>query len=166
MNRSFHSHKVMDPEKAREKVREWQSKGDRVVFTNGCFDLLHPGHIDLLGKAKALGDRLVIGLNSDDSVRRLQKGKGRPVNDERSRAILLAALASVDLVLTFEEDTPLRTIQSLNPDVLVKGSDYQEDRVVGKEHVEGYGGKVVRLPLLEGYSSSSIIERIRNSKAN
>ena len=158
------SDKVLDKGTAEERVRSWKQDGERVVFTNGCFDLLHPGHVDLLKKAKALGDRLIIGLNSDASVQRLEKGTGRPVNDEASRAVLIASLEMVDAVVVFHEDTPLELIQNLDPDILVKGADYEEAAIVGKDHVEGKGGTVVRLPLLEGYSSSSLIERIRQSR--
>jgi rfaE bifunctional protein nucleotidyltransferase chain/domain len=164
MKLPVHSEKVLDRTKAEEEVKNWRAEGERVVFTNGCFDILHPGHIDLLTKAGALGDRLIIGLNSDASVQKLEKGPGRPVIDQASRALLVASLEMVDAVVVFDEGTPLALIQSLGPDFLIKGADYQESDIVGKEHVEANGGQVVRLPLLEGYSSSSIIERIRNIK--
>lgn len=158
------SDKIFDRKTAAQRVQAWKRQGDQVVFTNGCFDLLHPGHIDLLTKAKGLGDRLIIGLNSDASVKRLEKGEDRPVLDEGSRAVLLASLEMVDGVVLFEEDTPLRLIESLGPNILVKGEDYEGSAIVGKDHVENAGGRVVRLPILEGYSSSSIIDRIRNYK--
>ena len=130
-----------------------------LVFTNGCFDILHPGHVDYLQRARALGDYLVVGLNSDASVRRL-KGATRPVNDEASRAMVLAALACVDHVVVFEEDTPYELIRAVAPDVLVKGGDWSVDRIVGRDLVEARGGRVLSIPLLAGHSTTSIIERI------
>lgn len=132
---------------------------DRLVFTNGCFDLLHPGHVDYLERAKELGSHLVIGLNSDASVTRL-KGPTRPVNPEKSRALVLAALSCVDFVLIFAEDTPRELIRQISPDVLVKGGDWSVETIVGRELVESWGGQVLSLPLLAGYSTTSIIERI------
>ncbi len=129
-----------------------------VVFTNGCFDIIHAGHIDCLSKARNLGDALVVGLNSDESVRRL-KGSQRPVNDAVARSKVLASLFFVDYVIVFEEDTPLNLIKSVRPDILVKGGDYTHDTVVGADFVESYGGKVVILPLLEGYSTTSILNK-------
>lgn len=134
----------------------------RLVFTNGCFDLLHPGHVEHLAQARALGDALCVGLNSDDSVRRL-KGPGRPMECETDRAAALAALPSVDAVTLFEEDTPLELIEALLPDVLVKGGDYELDGVVGREVVEGAGGEVRVLPLLEGYSTTDVLERLKDT---
>jgi D-beta-D-heptose 7-phosphate kinase/D-beta-D-heptose 1-phosphate adenosyltransferase len=132
----------------------------RVVFTNGVFDLLHPGHIDVLAKARALGDALIVGLNSDASVRRL-KGPDRPVRNEAERAYVLAALQDVDAVVTFSEDTPLALIRHLRPDVLVKGGDYVPETVVGRDDVESWGGRVVIVPLHPGQSTTSIIEKLR-----
>lgn len=132
----------------------------RIVFTNGCFDILHRGHVDLLARARGLGDLLVVGLNSDDSVRRL-KGPGRPVAGEEDRAFVLLALRSVDFVTVFGEDTPLETIEALRPDVLVKGAEYGPGEIVGEEFVLGAGGRVVRIEMVEGRSSSSLIDRIR-----
>lgn len=128
----------------------------QMVFTNGCFDLLHRGHVYYLSKARALGDLLVLGLNSDESVSRL-KGPGRPRNKEQARAEVLAALAVVDYIIIFKEDTPLQLIKALKPDLLIKGGDYQEKDIVGYKEVIGTGGKVLTIPLLEGYSTSSII---------
>lgn len=153
-----------DDADAFERVKEWKREGYRVVFTNGCFDILHPGHIDLLTKAADQGERLIIGLNSDLSVQRLEKGPERPLVDERSRALVLTALEVVDGVVIFEEDTPFELIQLLRPDVLVKGGDYQDKEVVGREVVERSGGQIVLVPLLEGYSTSSIVERILGSR--
>ena len=133
-------------------------KSRRIVFTNGCFDVLHRGHIYYLSRARELGDLLVVGLNSDASVSRL-KGPGRPVNNLEARAEVLGALASVDYIIVFEEDTPLNLITRLEPDVLVKGGDYTTEEIVGSREVAARGGQVVTIPLLEGYSSSSIIDR-------
>jgi rfaE bifunctional protein nucleotidyltransferase chain/domain len=153
-----------------DKIRErpaalaWRSaQPGTVVFTNGVFDLLHPGHVDLLESARAEGDALVVGLNSDASVRRLGKGPDRPLTDERSRARVLAGLAAVDCVVLFDEDTPLALIQALAPDVLVKGADYPRDRIVGADWVEAHGGRVVRVPLLPGFSTTALVERLRAS---
>lgn len=134
-----------------------------LVFTNGCFDILHPGHVDLLARARALGQGLLLGLNSDASVRRL-KGPERPVVGERERAFVLAGLESVDYVVLFEEDTPLRLITAVRPRVLVKGGDWPVERIVGREAVEAGGGRVVSLPLLPGYSTTALIQRILDSR--
>ena len=132
-----------------------------VVFTNGVFDLLHPGHVELLEAARREGAALVVGLNSDASVRRLGKGSDRPVNGEAARARVLAALQAVDCVVLFEEDTPLRLIQALAPDVLVKGADYSRDRIVGADWIESRGGRVVRVPVVAGFSTTALVERLR-----
>ena len=134
-----------------------------LVFTNGCFDFLHPGHVEYLAQARALGDLLVVGLNSDDSVRRL-KGAGRPLVPESDRAAVLAGLRSVDAVILFDEDTPLELISALLPDVLVKGGDYDRDDVVGREVVEGAGGDVRVLPFVEGYSTTDILNRLKETQ--
>ncbi len=149
-------HKVRTLEAACAQVATWRRKGLSVGFTNGCFDLVHPGHISLLLQARRHCDRLVVGVNSDDSVRRL-KGPTRPVQVEAARAVVLASLAMVDLVLIFDEDTPLRLIEALRPDVLVKGADYQIDQVVGADVVQTYGGKVVLAKLEAGFSTTSTI---------
>jgi D-glycero-beta-D-manno-heptose 1-phosphate adenylyltransferase len=139
----------------------WRSKGRRIVFTNGCFDLLHLGHVDYLSKAADLGDVLVIGLNTDASVKRL-KGEHRPITDERSRASLLAALYFVDAVIPFEEPTPYELIQHIQPDVLVKGADYKrKEDIIGYDIVEAKGGEVKTIEFLPGYSTSLIEARIR-----
>ena len=137
--------------------------GKRVVFTNGCFDLLHPGHIESLETARGLGDVLIVGLNSDEGVRRL-KGPGRPVYPAEERAEILASLECVDAVLIFEEQTPQRVIAALLPDVLVKGGDWPGNQIVGREEVEAAGGKVVRVEVVEGYSTSEILKKIRETK--
>lgn len=134
-----------------------------LVFTNGVFDLLHPGHVELLEAARREGAALMVGLNSDASVRRLGKGIGRPVTPEAGRARVLAALASVDCVVLFDEETPLELIQRVQPDVLVKGADYPRDAIVGADVVESRGGRVVRVPLVPGFSTTSIVERLRAS---
>ena len=139
-----------------------QQKG-RVVFTNGVFDLLHPGHVELLERSRAEGDLLVVGVNTDASVRRLGKGTERPIVPEASRARVLAGLAAVDCVVLFDEDTPLQLITALGPDVLVKGADYALDQIVGADVVTARGGKVVRVPLVSGFSTTSIVERLRAS---
>ena len=140
-----------------------QAQPGRVVFTNGVFDLVHPGHVDLLEQARAEGDRLVVGVNSDASVRRLGKGAERPLVPEAARARVLAGLAAVDCVVLFDEDTPLALITALAPDVLVKGADYTLDQIVGADVVQARGGRVVRVPLVAGFSTTSIVERLRGT---
>ncbi len=132
-----------------------------LVFTNGVFDLLHPGHVELLEAARREGAALVVGVNSDASVRRLGKGEARPVAADQARARVLAGLAAVDCVVLFDEDTPLALIQALEPGVLVKGADYSRESIVGADWVEAHGGRVVRVPLLAGYSTSALVERLR-----
>ena len=134
-----------------------------VVFTNGVFDLLHPGHVELLEAARREGAALVVGVISDGSARRLSKGPGRPVAGQDARARVVAGLAAVDCVVLFEEETPLELIRALAPDVLVKGADYARDRIVGADWIEEQGGRVVRVPLLTGYSTSALVERLRAS---
>jgi D-beta-D-heptose 7-phosphate kinase / D-beta-D-heptose 1-phosphate adenosyltransferase len=142
-----------------ECLASFRSEGKRIVFTNGCFDLLHPGHIYTLTQAKALGDVLVVAINSDASVKRL-KGERRPILNQEERAVMLSALAMVDYVTIFAEDTPLEVIRLLSPDVLVKGGDWGADAVVGREVVEANGGEVVLIPYQAGFSTTDIIERI------
>ena len=139
-------------------------RSDRItVFTNGCFDLLHPGHVDLLARAKFMGDILIVGLNSDESVRRLNKGPGRPVTPLAERAFVLAHLESVDFVVPFEEDTPYELIKAIEPKALIKGGDWPVDQIVGRDIVESYGGLVCSLPLLPGYSTTSLLHRLRST---
>lgn len=147
-----------------ERARVWRAArhGQRIVFTNGVFDLLHPGHIDVLLAARKEGDVLVVGMNTDESVKRL-KGPSRPVRDQAARAYVLAALAVVDAVVLFEQDTPLELIRLLQPDVLVKGGDYAEDTVVGASDVRARGGRVVIVPLTPGQSTTSIVQGLRGS---
>lgn len=152
--------KICDLPKMKSLVTSWQQEGKKVVFTNGVFDLLHIGHITYMAKASELGDKLIIGLNSDLSVKRI-KGEDRPVNDQNSRAALLAALFFVDAIVVFEEDTPLNLISTLLPDILVKGADYAIENIVGAKEVIANGGEVKTIDFVEGYSSTSIIQKIR-----
>jgi D-beta-D-heptose 7-phosphate kinase/D-beta-D-heptose 1-phosphate adenosyltransferase len=146
----------------REEAAAWRATvPGALVFTNGVFDLLHPGHVALLEVARSLGDAVLVGVNSDASVRRLGKGPDRPVNPGASRARVLAALASVDAVVLFDEDTPLELVHALRPDVLVKGADYARERIVGADFVEARGGRVVRVPLVPDSSTTRIVERLR-----
>lgn len=146
---------------AAERCARLRRAGLVVVFTNGCFDIIHAGHVTYLSKARALGDCLVVGLNSDVSVKKLDKGPDRPVNNERARATVLSALACVDHVMLFDEDTPINLIRRIRPDVLVKGGDWALDAIVGADVVTSSGGKVLTIPFEEGFSTTSIIERIR-----
>jgi D-beta-D-heptose 7-phosphate kinase/D-beta-D-heptose 1-phosphate adenosyltransferase len=154
--------KVATPQRLAEQVARWRAKGLKVGFTNGCFDILHKGHVAYLAQARAWCDRLVVGLNADDSVRRL-KGDGRPVNDLESRALVLAGLGSVDLVAPFEEDTPIKLIELVRPDVLIKGADYTEAEVVGAAEVKSWGGEVKLAPIVEGYSTTAAISKLTKS---
>lgn len=144
-------------------ARFGRPRSGRLVFTNGCFDLLHPGHVTYLARARAFGDALVVGVNTDASVRRLDKAADRPLVGEDARALVLASLESVDAVTLFDEDTPAALIEALLPDVLVKGGDYTVDQVVGREAVEGAGGRVEIIPFVEGYSTTALLRRIRET---
>jgi rfaE bifunctional protein nucleotidyltransferase chain/domain len=152
---------VLNLEQAILRFGPAKRNGRRVVFTNGCFDLLHPGHISSLEHARSLGDVLIVGVNSDASVRQL-KGEGRPLIPERERAEILAALECVDGVLIFDDLTPQRVIAALLPDVLVKGGDWPGDQIVGREEVETAGGRVVSVPVMPGYSTTEILKKIRD----
>jgi len=154
--------KIKSLAQAKAQVEEWRNQGLKVVFTNGCFDILHLGHVDYLEKAAGLGNRLVIALNTDDSVSRF-KGPERPIQDQNSRARILSSLQFVDMVVLFDEDTPLELISSLIPDVLVKGSDYLAENIVGAEVVKKNGGEVKTIDFVSGYSTSRIIEKIKKS---
>ena len=156
-------HKILDWSAAQKQFQIWKDQGLEVVFTNGCFDLLHFGHLHYLAAARNLGDKLIIGINGADSVRRL-KGVNRPINDEATRLNTLAALSFVDLVVSFPEDTPAKLIQTLSPDILVKGGDYKVEDIVGADTVLEKGGQVKTLAFVPGYSTSSIEEKIRNSQ--
>jgi rfaE bifunctional protein nucleotidyltransferase chain/domain len=154
--------KIIDLSTAKKWMSQWQDSGQKVVFTNGCFDIVHLGHVDYLEKARELGDRLVLGLNTDASVSRI-KGPLRPVVDESARARLMAALSFVDAVILFDEPTPLQVIEALKPDILVKGDDYSVETIVGSDFVLGKGGEVKTIPLVKGYSTSALIEKIRKA---
>jgi len=156
------SNKHLSLEKLLSKLPKWKKEGN-IVFTNGCFDILHPGHLYYLEKASKLGHMLIIGLNTDESITRL-KGIGRPINDEHTRIKMLANLAIVDAIVLFEEDTPYELIKYIIPDVLVKGSDYRIEEIVGYDVVLKNGGSVIPIDLLEGYSTTSIIEKIQNGE--
>ena len=142
-------------------VQRARSRGETIVFTNGVFDILHPGHVRYLRDARALGDHLIVGVNSDRSVKALGKAPDRPINSEHDRAEVLSALASVDAVVVFDEETPHEIISAIQPDVLVKGADWGENAIVGRDVVEARGGRVVRIALAEGYSTTKILERAR-----
>ncbi len=154
--------RILDAVTATRLVQAWRLKSDRVVFTNGVFDILHRGHVSYLQEAAALGHRLVVGLNSDASVKRLGKGEDRPLNNEADRAAVLVALRCVDAVVIFNEDTPLELITALQPDILAKGGDWPVDKIVGADVVVARGGTVFSLPLVEGFSTTKLVERIRN----
>lgn len=141
-------------------LNAWRKENKKIVFTNGCYDIIHRGHIDLLAKASESGDVLIVGLNSDKSVSRL-KGSSRPLQDENSRALILSSFSFVDLVILFEEDTPLRLIEIVKPDVLVKGGDYKAEEIVGYDQVRKNGGEVRIIPYLEGYSTTLIIKKFQ-----
>ncbi len=160
---SFHNQlkeKIVSQDQALKELKTWREKNKKIVFTNGCFDIIHPGHIDYLSQARDLGDILVLGLNTDQSVRRLNKGSNRPINDERTRAYVLAGLASVDLIVFFDEQTPYNLIKLLQPNVLVKGKDYEVEKIIGFDILKENGGEVITIPFLDGYSTSSLIKKI------
>lgn len=156
------SSKILSLPQAIEQAAQWRADGQRVVFTNGCFDIVHLGHIDYLEKARALGDRLVLGLNTDASVSRI-KGPLRPVVDEYARSRMMAAMAFIDLVVLFDEPTPKELIEAIRPDILVKGDDYTVATIVGADFVLGNGGSVETIPLVKGYSTTTLIDRIKQS---
>ncbi|RIJ37700.1 D-glycero-beta-D-manno-heptose 1-phosphate adenylyltransferase [Pontibacter oryzae] len=145
-----------------EQVQTWRDQGQIIVFTNGCFDLLHLGHVDYLEKARQLGDKLILGLNTDASISRI-KGPSRPLQDEMSRARVMASLLFVDAVVLFNEDTPLELIEAIQPDILVKGDDYAVAQIVGHEVVQARGGAVKTVPLVKGYSTTNIVKKIENN---
>lgn len=154
--------KIKNLEHAKEQVQQWKTQGKKIAFTNGCFDLLHLGHVDYLEKARALGDKLILGLNSDSSVSRF-KGQNRPIQNQNSRARVLAALQFVDLVVFFNEDTPLNLITEIQPDILVKGSDYLAENIIGADVVKRNGGVVKTIDFIPGYSTSKIVEKIKRT---
>ena len=154
--------KIFDLNDLKNKVTSWKENGHKIVFTNGCFDIMHKGHIEVLSKSSDLGDKLIIGLNSDSSVQKL-KGNSRPIIDENSRAIALAALSFVDAIVLFSEETPINLISNLTPDILAKGGDYEIRTIVGHEIVQKNGGEVILIPFVDGFSSTNIINKIKNS---
>ena len=154
--------KILELSRLKAKIASWRVFSDQIVFTNGCFDLLHLGHIDYLEKARKLGDRLVIGLNSDESVK-LLKGDNRPIHSQETRSRILAAMEFIDAIVIFEEETPADLIKSVNPDILVKGGDYELKEIVGADFVLANKGKVEIIPFLEGHSSSDLIEKIKKA---
>ena len=155
--------KIVCRKDLKELILKWRNANERIVFTNGCFELLHLGHVDYLAKAKDLGERLIIGVNTDSSIKRL-KGEHRPLQDENSRLHILAALQSVDAVVLFDEDTPYELIKEIEPDILVKGADYKIENIVGYDIVISRGGSVQTIEFIEGYSTTLIEKRILNSK--
>ncbi|MEO8151312.1 MAG: D-glycero-beta-D-manno-heptose 1-phosphate adenylyltransferase [Bacteroidia bacterium] len=152
--------KIIDRKNLNEQLQQWKKENKKIVFTNGCFDILHLGHIDYLSKAADMGDVLLIGLNADESVSRL-KGPHRPINNEQSRGMILAALEFVNAVVKFEEDTPYELIKQVQPDVLVKGADYKIEQIVGHDVVQAKGGEVRTIDYLPGYSTSGIEKKIK-----
>lgn len=160
---SFHQQlkdKITSKEAALALITSLKNSKKRIVFTNGCFDILHPGHVDYLSQARDAGDFLVLGLNTDASVRLLNKAANRPVNNEQARAMVLAGLASVDAIVYFNEQTPYELIKFLKPEVLVKGDDYKVENIVGYDVVKENGGEVITIPFLTGYSTTKLIEKI------
>ena len=144
-------------------IKEWKDSNQKIIFTNGCFDILHYGHLRLLYESKKLGDKLIVALNDDKSVKRL-KGKGRPIHNQEQRTFALSSIIFVDLIILFSEDTPIKIIKEINPDILTKGADYSMDEVVGKKEVVDSGGEVILIPLANGLSSSNIIKKYNYGK--
>ncbi len=164
MYESLRHPKIVLREELPPLLERLRVQGKKIVFTNGCFDIIHPGHVDLLARCKAKGDALVLGLNSDDSVRRLNKGPERPINPFPARAFVLAHLESVDYVVEFDEDTPENLIRSVRPDVLIKGGDWPLERIAGADFVLENGGEVFSLPLLENYSTTALVKALQGRK--
>tara|TARA_B100002052_G_C15635860_1_gene486106 strand:- start:169 stop:663 length:495 start_codon:yes stop_codon:yes gene_type:complete len=153
--------KILDKEKLLVKLTDWKKENKKIVFTNGCFDLIHLGHIEVIARSADLGDILIIGVNTDSSIKRL-KGKNRPIVEEISRSKQLAALEFVDAVVFFDQDTPINLIKMINPNVITKGGDYNTDQVIGKDIVTQNNGEIVIIPLTQGYSTTSILEKIKD----
>ena len=161
--------KIVDHEVALRRVNMWKMLSNKIVFTNGCFDILHTGHVTYLAEAAELGGKLIVALNTDDSVKRQGKGENRPVNNEDARSIVLGSLGFVDMIVFFDKDTPLELIEMMQPDILVKGADYDPEStdkssktyIVGSDVVKAYGGEVAAIPLVEGFSTTSIIEKLK-----
>tara|TARA_R110002072_G_scaffold282761_1_gene445790 strand:+ start:9107 stop:9625 length:519 start_codon:yes stop_codon:yes gene_type:complete len=166
---NYIQNKILSHEEAKKRISTWRLKSDKIVFTNGCFDILHKGHVSYLAQSAELGNRLVVALNTDSSVKRQGKGEGRPVNNNDARAMVLASLGFVDAIVFFDDDTPLSMIEDLQPDVLVKGADYDPREmnsnsnkyIVGSDIVKKNGGNVVSIPLVEGFSTTEIIEKLK-----
>ena len=152
------AYKIVDMPTLQSRLNHWRAVGGRIVFTNGCFDILHRGHVELLAQCRDYGDYVVLGLNSDTSVKKF-KGDKRPLNDQQSRAIVLAALSFVDAVIIFNEDTPLELLTEIKPDILVKGGDYKADEIVGADLIRQNGGEVRIVPLVEGYSTTAVVNK-------
>jgi D-glycero-beta-D-manno-heptose 1-phosphate adenylyltransferase len=160
---TFHQllkNKIVSKEQALEQIKSLRAGKKRIVFTNGCFDILHPGHVDYLSQARDLGDFLILGLNTDTSVKKLNKAPNRPINNEKTRAIVLAGLACIDLIVFFDDETPYELIKFLQPNVLVKGNDYKAENIIGYDVVKANGGEIITMPMLEGYSTTKLIEKI------
>ena len=156
------SNKFFHLQDLESQCKEWKNNNNKIVFTNGCFDLVHRGHIEVLARISDLGDKLIIGLNSDSSIKSL-KGKKRPIIDEYSRKLLLAGLFFVDAIIVFNEDTPYELINSLKPHILAKGGDYETEEIVGFDIIKKHGGQTITIPLTPDFSSSNIIDKIKNS---
>ncbi|MES2565987.1 MAG: D-glycero-beta-D-manno-heptose 1-phosphate adenylyltransferase [Bacteroidota bacterium] len=155
------SEKIVTKGTLKDLLQNWKEQNSRVVFTNGCFDILHRGHVEYLCHARDLGDKLILGLNTDASVKRLGKSPERPINSEDTRAVILAALECVDAIILFDEDTPLELITFVQPDVLVKGNDYKAEDIVGYDEVVSRGGKVMTIQLVDGFSTTKLIEKMK-----
>ena len=164
---TFHQklkNKIVNKQQLSERLNQWKADKQTIVFTNGCFDILHRGHVEYLNHARDLGDKLVLGLNTDSSVKRLGKSPERPINTEDTRAMILAGLECVDAIILFDEDTPLELIKFVQPDVLVKGNDYKAEAIVGYDEVTSQGGKVITIQLVEGFSTTKLIEKMKSDK--
>ena len=162
---SYHkklSEKFHTKESLKTLLNEWNIETNKIVFTNGCFDILHRGHVEYLSHARDLGDKLILGLNTDASVKRLGKSPERPINSQETRAIILAALECVDAIILFDEDTPLELIDFVQPDILVKGSDYKAEDIVGYDIVTAKGGQVITIQLVDGFSTTKLIEKMKS----
>ncbi len=156
------NNKIYSAEELKVQVNIWKQKGEEIVFTNGCFDVVHRGHIEVLAHTADLGDKLIIGLNSDTSIKKI-KGKNRPIIKEESRAILLASLTFVDAVILFSEETPYNLVKQIVPDILAKGGDYKIEEIAGNDIVKENGGEIILVPFIDGFSTTEIIEKIKNS---
>ena len=155
--------KILEQRILLQRIQIWRAMfNKKIVFTNGCFDILHKGHVDYLSAARSLGSILIVGVNSDDSVKRLNKSPNRPVNTEQTRAYMVASLQVVDAVILFNEDTPYELIKAVEPDILVKGSDYKPEDIVGADIVKARGGEIVTIELTQGFSTTSLIEKIKS----